>query len=312
MGLYFILPVVVFLFFAGVLTVLFVFLSGGRRKRFKVSQRLEEIKESKRQRTVILEGGKGGNPFVKILTSCGRLAVPEGGVKRRSLERKLHAAGIYSENALPVYLGLRVLLPAVLLFIVACLSPVLMHYPVIFIAAIAWSILLGIFAPVFVLRFMARRRKSAIIKGFPDALDLLAVCTEAGVSFDAAIKKVAEDMALLNKHISREFMTYIYESQLNIPRHEALRNLAGRMDIEVIKAFVTLLIQSDKLGTSIVSTLRGYSDSLRTKRRQDAETRAARLPVLLIFPLMFLIFPSLYLVILGPATISIFKNLIAK
>jgi tight adherence protein C len=159
---------------------------------------------------------------------------------------------------------------------------------------------------------MIRRRKSEIEKGFPNALDLLAVCSEAGVGFDTAMKKVAEDTGMSNKHVAREFMYYMYESQMGIPRHEALRNLSERMDIDIIRSFIALLIQSDKLGTSIAATLRVYSDSLKTKRRQDAEIRAAKIPILMIFPLFFCIFPSLYLVILGPATINIFKNLIAK
>lgn len=307
---YFILAFVIVLPIAvGLIIITFFFGGGGKRSR--VAHRLEEIKRHKLSDTII-ESEQRGNLFSKLLMGCGRLISQKSEVKRRNIERKLNSAGIYSEKAMLIYLGLRVLVPFVLLLIVFVSIPVLRYYPMAFVFAALCSLLLGTYGPSLVLRFMARKRKSGILKGFPDALDLLAVCVEAGVSFDTAIKKVAEDMAFSHKHIAREFMVYIYETQIGIPRHEALRNLAERTDVDIIRSFISLLIQSNKLGTSIGQTLRVYSDSLRTKRRQDAETKAARLPVMMIFPLLFFIFPSLYVVILGPATISIFRNFVTK
>jgi len=119
-------------------------------------------------------------------------------------------------------------------------------------------------------------------------------------------------MEMSHKHIAKEFQLYIYEQQVGISRHEALRNLARRVNADIINSFVSVLIQSDKLGTGIVQTLRVYSDSLRTERRQTAEIKAARLPIYLVFPLMFLMLPSMFLVILGPAVLSISKNLLAE
>ncbi len=309
MDLYF---VVLIMLWVSISMLVTVFILGRKGKRSRIVERLEEIKGSGLQKTVVFEEKKRGNVFIYSLISCGRLISPKRETWRKAIDRELNAAGIYSERAMHIFLGVRVLLP-VMLTLMSVLPTLLMKCELqVVIAAGICSVLVGIFTPLMFLRFFARRRKREIMRGFPDALDLLAVCTEAGIGFDAAIKKVAEEMALTNRHISKEFMSYIYEPQIGIPRHEALRNLAERIDIDIIKSFVTLLIQSDKLGTSIANTLRVYSDSLRTKRRQEAEIKAARLPVLIIFPLLFLIFPTLYIVILGPAVITISRSIIGN
>lgn len=309
MGIYLVFGAIIFLIVACVLAFISIFSGGG--KRSKLDARLAEIKKSKLPSMAVSVSEKPRNFLGNLLISCGRLIAPQKSL-RGSTERKLHAAGLYSEDAIFLFLGSRLLLPGVLLLVVILLVPVLRHHPAIWISAMIGSLLLGFYMPVFILRILTRKRKLEILRAAPDALDLIAVCTEAGSGFDTAIKKVADEMAFSHPHMSREFMSYFYETQMGVPRYEALRNLAARTDIDIIRSFVVLLIQSDKLGTSIVSTLRVYSDSMRTKRRQDAETKAARLPVLLIFPLLFLILPSLYLVILGPATISIAKSLITK
>lgn len=289
-----------------------MFLLGGSDKRVKISQRLSEIKSPGAFKT------KGpaypeGSLLTRILASCGRIITPKSPLRRRGVEKSLGSAGFYTENAVTVYQGIRVLTPLLLIIIVFALVPLLIRNHTLILLAIAiFSMFLSVFGPPLALRFIARKRRYAIVKGFPDALDLLSVLSEAGIGFDSAIKKVAEEMTLSHPHLSREFMAYIYESQVGVSRQEALRNFAERTNVDIIRAFTALLIQSEKLGTSIVNTLRVYADSMRTKRWQDAEAKAAKLPVLLVFPLMFFIFPSLFLVILGPATISVFQNLIAK
>lgn len=309
MSIYLLFGVIIFLIVICLIAVIAIF--SGEGKRSKLDRRLAEIKEFKLTRTAVLVSKAPSNFFSNFLMECGKLFAPRKLLKSRIAER-LHAAGFYSEDALFLFTGIRFLLPGALFFITILLAVVLRYPPVIWISAAAGSLLLGFYVPVLFLRILTKKRKLEILRAAPDALDLIAVCTEAGSGFDTAIKRVAEEMALSHRHISKEFMTYFYETQMGVPRHEALHNLAIRTDIDIIRSFVVLLIQSDKLGTSIVSTLRVYSDSIRTKRRQDAEVKAARLPVLMIFPLMFFILPSLYLVILGPATISIFKNFIAK
>ncbi len=146
-------------------------------------------------------------------------------------------------------------------------------------------------------------------EGFPDALDLLAVCVEAGMGLDAAIKRVGEEMRLSNKVLSDEFGLLNLEMRAGKERKEAMRSMADRIDLEDVSSWVSLLIQTDKLGTSISQALRIQSDSLRTKRSQRLEEMAAKIPVKLLFPTIFCIFPSLFLVILGPAVIRILRML---
>jgi len=169
--------------------------------------------------------------------------------------------------------------------------------------------LIGFYLPNLWLRLKIARRKEKIIKGFPDALDLMVVCVEAGVGLDAAIYRVGEEMKLSNKVLSEEFKLLSLELRAGKQRGEALRNLALRTDLEDVNSLMTLLIQTEKFGTSIAQALRVYSDSMRTKRYQRAEEMAAKLPVKLVFPLVFFIFPSLFIVILGPAAIRIVRIL---
>ena len=169
--------------------------------------------------------------------------------------------------------------------------------------------LIGFYLPNLWLRLKIARRKEKIIKSFPDALDLMVVCVEAGVGLDAAIYRVGEEMKLSNKVLSEEFKLLSLELRAGKQRGEALRNLALRTDLEDVNSLMTLLIQTEKFGTSIAQALRVYSDSMRTKRYQRAEEMAAKLPVKLVFPLVFFIFPSLFIVILGPAAIRIVRIL---
>lgn len=146
--------------------------------------------------------------------------------------------------------------------------------------------------------------------GLPDALDLMVVCSEAGVGLDATINRVGEEMRLNNKTLSDEFNLMSLELQAGKPRRDALKDLATRTGLEDVTNLTSMLIQTERFGTSISQALRVHSDSMRVKRSQRAEEIAAKLPVKLLFPLIFFIFPSLFVVILGPAVIRIFRTLL--
>ncbi len=169
--------------------------------------------------------------------------------------------------------------------------------------------LFGFYLPNFYLKLKTMRRKEEIQRGLPDALDLMVVCVEAGTGLDAAIQRVGEEMKFSNKALSEEFHLLILELMAGKARRDALRNLALRTDLEDINSLVTLLIQTEQFGTNIGQALRVHSDSMRTKRYQKAEEVAAKLPVKLIFPLILFIFPSIFVVVLGPAAIRIFRIL---
>jgi tight adherence protein C len=161
---------------------------------------------------------------------------------------------------------------------------------------------LGFFLPVLWLSSQISRRKNSIIKSLPDALDLLTVCVEAGLGFDAAMQKVTEkwkdDLALA-------FGRVLQEVRLGKLRREALRDMADRMDVPDVTSFVAAIIQADQLGVSIAKVLRIQSDQMRVRRRQRAEEKAHQAPIKMLFPMVFLIFPSLYLVLLGPAVLQV-------
>ena len=167
----------------------------------------------------------------------------------------------------------------------------------------------GFYLPNFWIKFKIARRRETILKGFPDALDLMVVCVEAGMGLDAAITRVAKEIELDNKILSDELNLYNLEMRAGKLRKDALKNLAMRTDVAEVDSLVTLLIQTDKFGTSIGQALKVYSDTLRTQRFQRAEEKAAKIPTKLLFPLILFIFPALFVVILGPALIKIFRAL---
>jgi tight adherence protein C len=169
--------------------------------------------------------------------------------------------------------------------------------------------LIGYFLPNYWLTLVTAKRKSKIMEGFPDALDLMVVCVEAGMGLDAAIFRAGREIELKNKIISEEFKLLSLELRAGKTRREALRNLAMRIDLEDVNSLISLLIQTDRFGTSIAQALRVHSDSMRDKRQLMAEEIAAKLPVKLVFPLICFIFPSLFVVLLGPAAIRIYRNL---
>jgi tight adherence protein C len=168
---------------------------------------------------------------------------------------------------------------------------------------------IGFLLPDFVLRWKIRKRQEMITDALPDGLDLLVVCIEAGLGLNAAFVKITEEFKLSSPALSEEFDIVNREMVAGKPRQEALRALSDRTGVEDVKSLVAMLIQTEKLGTSLSQSLRVHSDSLRTRRRQRAEEAAAKTTIKLIFPLVFLMFPALFIVILGPGVIHIINVL---
>jgi tight adherence protein C len=172
--------------------------------------------------------------------------------------------------------------------------------------------LFGFYLPDIYLRQKSDTRKEKILLALPDALDLMVICVEAGIGLDAAIQRVSQEIKFSSPELSDELNFTTLELRAGKERHDALRNLALRTNLSEINSLVTLLVQTDKFGTSMANALRVYSDTYRTERYQKAEELAAKLPVKLLFPLGVFIFPALFVVLLGPAAISIYKALIVK
>jgi len=172
------------------------------------------------------------------------------------------------------------------------------------------GVALGVILPDFLLRRKIRKRQEEITDALPDGLDLLVVCVEAGLGLNAAFVKITEEFQLTSPVLSEEFDVVNREMVAGKPRPEALRALSDRTGVEDVKSLVAMLIQTEKLGTSLAQSLRVHSDSLRTRRRQRAEESAAKTTTKLIFPLAFLLFPAMFVVLLGPGFIQIVRVLL--
>ena len=171
--------------------------------------------------------------------------------------------------------------------------------------AVAAGAGLGYFLPSMMLSSKITRRQQGIIKAMPDALDLLTVCVEAGLGFDQALSKVNEKW---DNELSLAFGRVIHEIRLGKTRREALRDMADRIDIADLTSFAAAIIQADQLGVSIGKVLRIQSEQMRMRRRQRAEKKAHEAPILMLIPMAFLIFPSIYIVLLGPAAMILMSS----
>jgi tight adherence protein C len=222
-------------------------------------------------------------------------------------------AGVRSENAPLVYWGAKYVLGVLFAALFIFSRPLFLNpmTPSLILLTSFCLVMAGFYIPDLWLRLKTSRRKELIRDALPDALDLLVVCVEAGMGLDAAMNRVGEEMRISSPEISDEFKLFNLEVRAGKEKRDALKNLSLRTDVEDVNSLVTLLIQTDKFGTSIAQALRVYSDSFRTKRMQRAEEIAAKLPVKMLFPLGFFILPCIFIVILGPAVIRIFRVLVS-
>ena len=174
----------------------------------------------------------------------------------------------------------------------------------------AIGMILGFMVPNLFLEQLVKARKQKIFLGLPDALDLMVVCVEAGLGMDQALRKVAEEMAKSHPEIGEEFSIANQQLQFARPRAEVLKALGLRSGVEDLKQLASILIQADKFGSSVAAALRVQSDAMRVKRRQIAEEKAAKTAVQMIFPLVLFIFPGIFVVLVGPAAINMYRNML--
>ncbi|CCK80428.1 type II secretion system F family protein [Desulfobacula toluolica] len=257
---------------------------------------------------------KSINPFAAFFSLFSKKSSNKDLSDPGEMKIKFLRAGLQWENAESAFWGAKLCLP---LFFVGCfiLSRIFIFKVMADPMTVSITVLLGLFGfylPEIWLKQKTDKRKEILFKGLPDALDLLLVCVEAGMGLDSAMNRVGQELRLTYPDLSREFSLMNLEMRAGKMRQDALRNLARRTGIDEMASLVTLLIQTDKFGTSVGSALKVFSDSFRTKRFQKAEEIAAKLPVNILFPLILFIFPSLFVVILGPAAITIYNNIILK
>jgi tight adherence protein C len=306
------------LIFVGLLLVIFslylVLKAMGEKRRI-----VEKIEKEGASEASGVSTGDAAEPagalkqsFIDLTTRLGKYSAPKGEEELTHRKKKLIVAGYRKANAPIVFYGLKILL-AVALPSAVFIALMFLGIPVRKMALLMLLLtlaLVGFYGPDLWVRLAIARRQEKITDGFPDALDMMVVCVEAGMGLDQAIKRVSDEMKLNYRIISEEFGQMNMELRAGRSRQDAMRNLAARTDVEDVRSLVTLLIQTDKFGTSVAQALRVHSDSMRTKRRQRAEERAMKLPVKLLFPLILFIFPSLFVAVIGPGAIQIYRAFI--
>jgi tight adherence protein C len=229
-----------------------------------------------------------------------------------NMRMKFLQAGIRAKNFDPAFFGAKLFLPVffVCVFLILKFSVYVAMGNIKAIIILVFLGLFGFYLPDLWLKQKTDKRKVALFKALPDALDLLVVCVEAGMGLDSALLKVGQEIEGTYPDLAREFAYLNLEIRAGKQRSEALKNLYQRTGIDEMNSLVTLLIQTDKFGTSVSKALQVFSESFRTKRFQMAEEQAAKLPTKILLPLIFFIFPALFVVIMGPAAISIYKTLV--
>jgi len=261
-----------------------------------VERRLGEVTGADSKPSVANDGYR--RALVDALKRIGHMA-PRSVSEAGRLQQKLLYAGFRNREAIVIFFGIR--LAVALLFFTLIATPVIMtpHLGLGLVACGVGYVLSGMG-----LGRMAKRRQHRIRLGLPDALDLLVVSVEAGLGLDQAIQRVGAELAFAHPDLCDELRLINFELRAGTARAEALQNLATRTGVDDVSSLVAMLVQTDKFGTSVAQSLRVHSETVRTKRRQRAEEAAAKTGVKMVFPLVFCIFPAIWVVTIGPAAIK--------
>jgi len=280
-------------------------------------ERLDELKNPRSRRSADgLAAAKRTDAVARVIEKASpalaKPLTPTSELELSKLKIRLANAGFRSEAAGTVFLGLKFfgLLAGLFLGGGALLSVSGFSQKTLFSVVICAG---GLFyLPEIVLHVLATSRKQAIFVGLPDALDLLVVCVEAGLGLDQAMRKVSEEMKTTYRVVAEEFGLANFQLQMGRPRSEALHELGVRTGVSDLRSLAAVLIQADKFGSSIAQALRVQSDSMRIRRRQLAEEKAAKTAVKLLFPLVIFIFPGIFMVLVGPAAITMVNEMFPR
>jgi len=235
-------------------------------------------------------------PFTIIRKFLSREPAPD-------LVHRLALAGYHKPAHADVFLGLRLAVPAMLGLLVA----LFVQSGTVFVFLMV--VVMGFFVPDFWLSNAISRRRQKVKLSLPDGLDFLSICLEAGLGLDQGIVRLGNEMRISHPELSEEFLQINFEQSVGVPRVQAWKSFSDRVDLESVRSFVAMLVQTERFGTPVSKSLGMFSDSLRTARRQKAEELAAKTTIKLVFPLVFFIFPAMAIVVLVPAFVSIARNL---
>jgi tight adherence protein C len=277
-----------------------------RLERMGRPKSLAEIDIASRRET-------GMSGLKKMMEGMGAgMASAQSDLEKNSLRVKLANAGFRSESAPAVFQGLRIACLLAFLVVGAVVGVItegLTMMSLIYVVLIGGA---GFYLPGVCLWYLRTTRQKEIFLTLPDALDLMVVCVESGLGLDAAMRKVTDEMKGHAKVISEEFALANLQLQMGRPRREVLHDLGVRTGVDDVRSLAAILIQADRFGASIAQALRVQSDSMRTRRKQIAEEKAAKTAVQLIFPLVLFIFPGIFVVLVGPAAINISRQLLKQ
>ena len=276
-------------------------------------ERLDELKKPRTRKKLDEETSvKKNDTMIKVLERASPLArplAPRNEAELGRLRARLTAAGFRGESAGSIFLSMKFAgLMAGLFFGASAILPFL---------GITQKSLIGVvvtggvlfYLPDVVIGLMGSSRKTQIFLGLPDALDMMVVCVEAGLGLDQALRRVADEMKRSYAVLSEEFAVSNFQLQMGRPKNEVLHELGARTGVKDLRTLAGVIVQADKFGSSIAQALRVQSDSMRTRRRQLAEEKAAKTAVKLIFPLVLFIFPGIFVVLVGPAAITMMRQM---
>jgi tight adherence protein C len=286
-------------------------LLAGRRSRSE--ERLDRFsgkRASVAEKTSVVSSEGFARMLESVSPALAKPLQPKTAREVGKLKERLNVAGFRRDEAVMMFLGLKFISLAIGLCLgggVAFLTAGMTISGLMRALMIAG---LFFFAPDIVLGFLGKKRKEAIFLGLPDALDLLVVCVEAGLGLDQAMRKVADEMTCSKPIIAHEFGLCNMQLQMGRTREEVFQELGKRNGVDDLKTLASVIIQTDKFGSSVARALRVQSDSMRTQRRQIAEEKAAKTAVKLIFPLVIFIFPGIFVVLVGPAAITMVNEML--
>ncbi len=282
------------------------FISLRRLWTINIDQRIAELKQI-RIRSLVGSGIDQTDSMANTLQFFSRLSMPKDVLVSSKLKNRFFNAGLHGERPPVIYYSAKTILS----LIIPCSSFLYSFYhehSIAYAMSLAVGLaIIGYWIPDFILNYLIRKRQEELVRSFPDALDLVRICVASGLGLDAAIARVGSEIQLESPTLAQEFDQLSLELRAGTSRNQALANLASRTGLKDIEALVAMLKQANQFGTNVTEALQVFADDLRNKRKMRTQELAAKIPVKISIPIILCIFPALFVVILGPAIVSLFN-----
>ncbi len=307
----FLVPVACFLtVLLGGWALLTLLVSRTEEAEYRLSRLIQHTVEQRAARRVQKEDQRLQDKVAEVAARLAGAAQPKNEAELSKIRVLLLNAGFRNQNAVKIFLGFKVSL--LLVALVVSIPPAISHFGATIqgLFAILLATAVGYYLPGIIVSSRKTKRQQAIFLGLPDALDLMVVCVEAGLGFDAAVRRVTTELRDSCPILCDEFEIVNFQIQMGRPRREALRDLGIRTGVDDVRSLAAVIIQAEKFGSSIGQALRVQSDAMRLRRRQLAEEKAAKTAVKIMIPLVLFIFPGVFIVLVGPAAISIMNTIL--